>query len=183
MRLTALFIISLLAISGCDQKNDAVFGVKWNTSPDRYRYEKLPTYQVIPQRDGGALVYVTSPPSGKIGTGEYRFYFNDSKLKKIIYRSYDMTGNDSVETAKKEYNRLKSMLGQQFDSQPVVSEHVYNTSFAFFPCVSNPECGSWSSTFSNKDTTAKLSISMGNNGNGYSEDRIAGSVSIEYTPK
>ncbi|MFS7357589.1 hypothetical protein AB6896_01830 [Rahnella inusitata] len=172
-----------IVLVGCDANSEAPFGTRWNEGQQQYEFSSLPSFQSLPQNDGGLLLYTTTPPLGKIGTGEYRFYFKSNKLKKIIYRSYDITGIDSENAAKSEYERLKLVMTKEYGEPAVVKQSVYSNGFAFFPCVSNKECGQWSSEFIGQSTKATLKITMGNNGHGYTQDRSSGSVAIEFSPK
>ncbi|MES4614217.1 hypothetical protein V2154_16745 [Ewingella sp. CoE-038-23] len=178
-----LFFITAAIISGCDSKADAPFSTHWNAGEQQYDFKSLPSFQSLPQSDGRNLIYVTAPPSGSLGKGEYRFYFSGNKLNQIIYRTYDISGSDSEDSAKARYQELKLELTKLYGVPVGVNEHVYNKNFEFFPCITNKYCGEWSSEFANGTTKALLSIGMGKNGSGYAEDRIAGSVSIEFSKK
>ncbi|MGC6389687.1 hypothetical protein ACMV8I_18780 [Ewingella sp. S1.OA.A_B6] len=180
----SLYILLIpMLITGCDSHSEAPFGTMWNEGQQQVKFSSLPSFQSLPQNDGRLLLYATSPPSGKVGNGEYRFYFNGNKLQQIIYRSYDISGVNSESEAKSEYERLKLVMVKQYGQPVSVNESVYSKGFAFFPCVSNKECGQWSSSFIGESTKATLKITMGNNGYGYTEDRSSGSVAIEFSQK
>lgn len=181
MKLTTILIVCFFLV-GCDRKTEAPFGLEWGMSSSSFPTKDLMTVNFIPQTDGEMMIYTTSVPKEGLGDGSYRFYFKNKKLKKIVFNTYDFIGENSVIEAKASYSNLKRSMTTKYGSPSSIKEQVYSEKFSFFPCVTNANCGSWLSWFSNKSTEAKIFIGMGLNEEGYSKTRVSGRVSVEYQP-
>ncbi|CNJ80443.1 Uncharacterised protein [Yersinia intermedia] len=178
-----ILIISLcLALAGCEKKTEAPFGLEWGMSSATFPSKYLMTVNFIPQKNGEMMIYTTSVPKEGLGDGSYRFYFKNKKLNRIVFNTYDFLGGNAEAEAKESYSNIKMALAAKFGSPSLIKENIYSEGFNFFPCITNENCGSWFSTFTNKTTKAKVFIGMGLNEEGYSNTRAAGRVSVEYQP-
>ncbi|WOX99977.1 hypothetical protein [Dickeya fangzhongdai] len=174
----------LFLLAGCERLTEAPFGVEWNGGPEYLKSLNLPTFNEIPLKDGVVILYVTTPPSESLNTeGAYNFYYNNKKLNKIIFNSYDFTGSDSVEKSKVAYEKIKNILSERYGRPVKIKEKVYNENFAFFPCITNKNCGSWESEYDYKTFFIRVYIGMGERGWSYAEKRLSGRVYVEFTPK
>ena len=165
----------------CDNK-DAPFGLKWSSDIDQFPSKNLLTFNKIKLSEQEGMVYVTTVPKEELGRGSYRFYFNHEKLYRIVFNTYDLSDDVAGSKAKNEYDRIKSILTERYGHPVNVTERVYSEAFRFVPCVTNSNCGSWSSSFSMKNTSAKISIGMGLNEDGYKKTSNSSRVMVEFKP-
>lgn len=178
-----LFIVLIsLALTACNNKG-APFGLKWSSDISKFPSKSLSTFNKIQLSDNEDMIYVTTVPKDGIGRGSYRFYYEHEKLSKIVFNTYDFPGDQDGFRAKEEYNRLKSILTERYGSPVKVDERVYSESFRFIPCVTNSNCGSWYSSFSNGNTSLRLFIGMGLNEDGYKNTSNSSRVVVEFSPK
>lgn len=179
-----IFLTGVMALlmAGCEQQVEAPFGFKWGMRMSHFPVSQLLTVNIIPLNDDETMIFSTTVPEGGVGEGSYRFYFVKNKLDRIVFNTFDITGENAVEQSKNVYIKLRDELTKKYGAPIEVDERIYLESFDFFPCVTNKNCGSWKTTFDNKTTNAVVFIGMGLNGDNYKNDRIVGRVSIEFRP-
>lgn len=178
-----LVTATALLITACDTKTEAPFGLLWSSSIDRFPAKGLLTFNRVALTKNEEMIYVTTVPKEDLGDGGYRFYFNEKKLKRIEFNTYDEINDVSGEKAKVTYERMKARLVERYGKPSEVSEHVYANSFRFIPCVTNENCGKWESIFIDETTIAKVSIQMGLTEDGYKKTSQSSRVMVEFTPR
>ncbi|QGF21978.1 hypothetical protein PQB85_gp21 [Erwinia phage Midgardsormr38] len=181
MRRTLLIFLTTLLLCACDSR-DAPFGLKWSSSIKNFPSKGLLTFNRIKTSDEEEMIYVTTVPKDDLGQGGYRFYFNNNKLIRIVFSTYDFKGDQDGKLAKERYDTIKSILTKRYGSPKKVRESVYSEGFRFIPCVTNENCGDWSSLFEGKNTESKLSIEMGLTEDGYRKTSESSRVVVEFNP-
>ncbi|MCE4113230.1 MULTISPECIES: hypothetical protein [Yersinia pseudotuberculosis complex] len=176
-----LLLVCIFSIVGCDDKNDAPFGYQWGMSPYSVKSAGSSIYTESEEKNGVIVTFTSSVPENGFSEGFYRQYFKNKKLNKIVYNTYDISGDKDNGIIK--YSELKNKLIEQYGTPIEVNEHISNTSFNFYPCIQNSNCGAWESKFNANNYTIRIYLGMGNQGDSYGDDRQKGSVYIEYIEK
>ncbi|EKN6080293.1 hypothetical protein ACMVCI_004589 [Yersinia enterocolitica] len=176
-----ILLFFILGVVGCNEEKEAPFGYHWGITPYSVKSKGSAIYTESEEKNGIIVSFTSTVPENGFRDGFYRHYFKNKKLNRIVFNTYDISGDKSNGIAK--YEALKSKLIEKYGYPISTSEYVTSDKFNFYPCITNENCGSWQSKFIANDYTIKIYLGMADQGNTYGENRDKGSVYIEYTER
>lgn len=157
--LSALILVGVSFLAGCDNKPDAPFGLKWGQSVKETIGQNLKGAKVDGDENLVVFIHADSAPEPVQYRGRYFFVFSSGEgLTSASFSTQVDENGVFFNEGRSVYDSISKKLEEKYGPPKFINEKVDRDGPEFYSCIKEDGCGLWERSYRYDGMDIKLSV-------------------------